>query len=186
VTARRAIAWSVAPAACVALCACSTLGAPATDRTRSSEVAQAETAREYPSPPPPRQSAAAGAASPAAAIEAFAGTYINWNALNVSARMHALAARSIGQARSAMALAAAETAHDYELMRGGVANSGTVEAIAPMVRSPDRYLVVTRERTTAANTTAYQGLEPSWHVAIATVAQLGPGAWVVSGWQPES
>ena len=31
-----------------------------------------------------------------------------------------------------MALAAAQTAGDYELQRGGIANSGTVEAVAPL------------------------------------------------------
>jgi hypothetical protein len=84
-----------------------------------------------------------------------------------------------------MQLAAANTARDYELRRGGIANSGTVEAIAPRSGSRDEYVVVTQERTTATNTTAYQGLRPAWHVTVATVTRVGPG-WVLSGWQPES
>ena len=48
-----------------------------------------------------------------------------------------------------------------------------------------QYLVVTRELTTASNTTAYDGLRPAWHVALATVARIG-GAWVVSDWKPQS
>jgi hypothetical protein len=100
--------------------------------------------------------------------------------------MSELAAQSIGQARSAMQLAAAQTGHDYELQQGGISNSGTVEAIAPLFASHDRYAVVTRELTTATNTTAYQGLHAAWHLAIATVAQAGPGRWVLSGWQPEN
>jgi hypothetical protein len=99
--------------------------------------------------------------------------------------MRQLAAGSLGQARSAMQLAAAQTANDYELQRGGIANHGTVEAVAPLRGSGDRYVVVTRETTTAASS-AYQGLRPAWHVAVATVSALGPGRWVVSGWQPES
>jgi hypothetical protein len=100
--------------------------------------------------------------------------------------MRTLAAASIGQARSAMQLTAANTAQDYELRRGGVANMGTVEAIAPRLGSHDAYVVVTREQTTATNTNAYQGLRPAWHLTIATVQQVGPGAWVLSGWQPET
>jgi 16S rRNA C1402 (ribose-2'-O) methylase RsmI len=85
-----------------------------------------------------------------------------------------------------MQLAAAQTRSDYELQRGGVANHGTVEAVAPLLGASDRYVVVTRELTTATATTAYQGLRPAWHIAIATVARQPRGEWVVSGWQPES
>ena len=60
---------------------------------------------------------------------------------------------------------------DYELQRGGIANSGTVEAVAPLPGRRDQYVVVTRERTTATDTTAYQGLRPAWHVALATVVR---------------
>jgi hypothetical protein len=119
-------------------------------------------------------------------VSAFASSYINWNADSVSTDMRALAARSVGQARSAMQLAAAQTASDYELKRGGIANRGTVEAIAPLPGGPDRYVIVTREFTTATATTAYRGLQPAWHVAIATVREVAPGQWVVSAWQPES
>ncbi len=112
--------------------------------------------------------------------------YINWNARTVAGTMRILAADSIGQARAAMTLAAAETADDYELRRGGIANSGVVEAVAPLSGHPDQYVVVTRESTTATNTTAYQGLRPAWHVALATAQELPGGRWVLSDWQPES
>ena len=151
-----------------------------------SPVARAQATHEYPSSPAPREGASGAAASAAAAVMQFASAYINWSADTVSAQMRALAARSVGQARSAVQLAAAETADDYELQRGGVANSGVVEAIAPLRGGADRYVVVTRELTTATATTAYQGLRPAWHVAIATVTQIAPGQWVVSGWQPQS
>ena len=121
-----------------------------------------------------------------AAVEAFANAYISWDAGSVSADMRELAARSIGQARAATQLAAAQTADDYELQRGGIANRGTVQAVAPLRENRDKYVVVTRELTTATATTAYQGLQPAWHVAIATVTQVSEGRWVVSGWQPQS
>ena len=150
----------------------------------SSPVSRAQATHEYPSPTPPAQSAP-GSPSPVQAVAAFAIAYINWNAQTVAGDMQALAVESVGQARSAMELTAAQTGSDYELRRGGIANSGTVETVAPLAGQRDRYAVVTRERTTATATDAYQGLQPAWHVAVATVVRLGPERWVVSGWQPE-
>jgi hypothetical protein len=154
--------------------------------TTPSKLAQAQASHEYPSPPPPRQTANQAAPSAVQAIRAFVTAYINWTAETVAADMRSLAARSIGQARSAMALAAAETAGDYELQRGGIANHGTVEAVAPLPGREDQYVVVTLESTTATNTTAYQGLAPAWHVALATATEQRPGEWVLSAWQPEN
>jgi hypothetical protein len=149
-------------------------------------VAQAQRTHEYPSPPV-RQHALGGFATPALAVAAFANGYINWTAATVTGRMRGLAALSVGQARSAMNLAAAQTAQDYELRRSGVANSGTVEAIAPVRAQAGHYAVVTRELTTASHNDAYRGLRPSWHVALATVTPApGGGGWVVSAWQPEN
>jgi hypothetical protein len=50
----------------------------------------------------------------------------------------------------------------------------------------DVYAVVTRERTTATNTTAYRGLAATWHVTLATVTRVDGHLWTLSGWQPES
>jgi hypothetical protein len=119
-------------------------------------------------------------------IEAFATGYINWRAATISRTMRALEVISIGQARSEVSIAASQTAQDYELRRGGVANSGVVEAIGPVVGRSDQYAVVTREQTTATNNNAYQGLPASWHLTLATVTRLRSGGWVISGWQPES
>jgi hypothetical protein len=150
-----------------------------------SKLAIARATHEYPSPPPPRESVSAASATATEAVRAFATAYINWTAATVAADMRALAARSVGQARSALELAATETASDYELQRGGIANNGAVEAVAPLPGAHDQYIVVTRESTTATNTTAYAGLRPAWHVALATVALVGH-AWAVSAWQPQS
>ena len=110
----------------------------------------------------------AGASTAAAtAVRRFATRYINWNAATVTRQMQALAVASIGQARSAMALAAAQTQNDYELRHGGIANSGVVEAVAPLPGRRNQFVVVTREQTTATNTSAYAGLRPAWHVAVA-------------------
>ena len=173
-------------AAC--LTGCSALGgSPTTTQTTTrSKLAQAQAEHEYPSPPPKAQTATRPAGGPLAAIRSFAREYINWRADTVTAQMRALAAQSVGQARSEMELAAAHTASDYELRRGGVANSGTVEAIAPLTGHRLEYVVVTLERTTATATSAYEGLRPAWHLALATVARQAGGGWAVSEWQPES
>ncbi|MGH3610827.1 MAG: hypothetical protein ACRDRD_22470 [Pseudonocardiaceae bacterium] len=183
-----ALAPALAVALALALGGCS-LGspppAPTATNPMTAALTQAQRTHEYPSPPT-RQRALGGLASPPLAVEAFANGYINWTAATVTGRMRGLAALSVGQARAAMTLAAAQTAQDYELRRGGIANSGTVEAIAPVRGQPERYAVVTRELTTASGTDAYRGLRPSWHVALATVTSATGGGWVVSSWQPEN
>jgi hypothetical protein len=185
-TAPRIPAAAAAAAAALAGCGGAAHHAPPTRPTTPSKLAQAQASHEYPSPPPPRQTATNAAPTATQAITAFATAYINWTAPTVAADMRSLAAHSVGQARSATALAAAETAGDYELQRGGIANHGTVEAVAPLPGHGNQYVVVTLESTTATNTTAYQGLRPAWHVALATVTEQRPGGWVLSAWQPEN
>jgi hypothetical protein len=159
--------------------------APLTGTTTTSKVGQAQRRHEYPAPAV-MQSVPAAAQAPTTAIEAFATTYINWTATSVTARLRTLASLSVGQARAAMTLAAAETARDYELRRGGVANSGSVEAVAPLPGHANQYIVVTREHTTATGTDAYQGLRPAWHVTLATVTRIPGAGWALSSWQPEN
>jgi hypothetical protein len=181
------IASGLALAGCASITPPAPPATPTTTATAvTSAVAHAETTHEYTSQPPLPQRTTVSAPTAAAAIRTFAIAYINWTASSVTADMRTLAAASIGQARSAMQLTAANTAHDYELRRGGVANTGTVEAIAPRLGTRNQYVVVTREQTTATKTDAYQGLRPAWHLTIATVQQVSPGAWVLSGWQPEN
>lgn len=151
-------------------------------------VAHANARHEYPGPAPPAQRAR-GASGPAQAVAAFARMYINWNAGDVAAKMARLARLSVGQARSEMTLAAAEVRADTTLSQGEIANRGSVEAVARLTGTRNRYLVVTREATTSAVSSAYQGLAPAWHLTLATVTEQGtPGQrrWVVSGWQPEN
>jgi hypothetical protein len=173
----------VALLAAVGLAGC---GAPSVEHRPVSKIALAQTSHEYPSAPARRQQVGHASRSPSVAVANFADGYINWTAHTLAADMMRLAARSIGQARAATRLAAAQAAGDYELQRDGIANSGTVEAIAALPGRPHQYVVVTRERTTATGTTAYEGLQPAWHVAIATVSRVGPGRWALSGWQPQS
>jgi hypothetical protein len=151
----------------------------------AANLAQAQRTHEYPGPPQ-HQTVVGGWRSAVQAVEVFTTTYINWTAGTVSGRLQALADVSVGQARSAMSLAASQSGRDYELQRGGIANSGVVEAIAPVFDHRDEYAVVTREQTTATNTNAYQGLAPAWHLTLATVTKRNRGLWVLSAWQPEN
>jgi hypothetical protein len=148
-------------------------------------VARAQHTHEIPTPAP-HPTAPGGWRSPVQAVQVFAQAYINWTAATVARHLRVLAYVSVGQAHSAMSLAAAQTARDSDLHRGGIANSGTVEAIAPVTGERNVYAVVTRERTTATNASAYEGLSATWHVTLATVTQVDSGLWTLSGWQPES
>jgi hypothetical protein len=151
----------------------------------AAEVARADRTHEVPTPAPPQQ-VAGGWRSPTEAIDVFATQYINWNSQNVSARLRTLARVSIGQARAEVTEAASGTESDYQLRQSGIANVGAVEAIAPVIGRRYQYVVVTRERTTATGSNAYQGLAPAWHLALATVTRLTGGLWVLSDWQPEN
>jgi len=177
-----------AVAAGLALSGCAALGAGSSQSPtpKPNKVAIANRTHEYPAAPAPPEQALGGAPGAAQAIRGFAVAYINWDATSVARDMRGLAAESVGQARSAAELAASETASDYELRRGGIANRGTVEAVAPLPGGGNRYAVVTLERTTATNTSEYAGLAPAWHVTVASARQVSPGRWVVSGWQPEN
>jgi hypothetical protein len=148
-------------------------------------VARAQRTHEIPTPAPSQQ-ALGGWRSPVQAVQVFAAWYINWTADTVATHLRVLAQAGIGQARSAMTLAAGQVAHDSSLRLGGIANSGTVEAIASVTGESNVYAVVTRERTTATNTNAYQGLRPAWHLTLATVTRVYGRLWTISGWQPEN
>jgi hypothetical protein len=160
-------------------------GAPTSPAARAAAgtVARADRIHEVPTPARPER-APRSWPTPEAAVRAFALAYINWTAVSVGPRLLALARDSVGQARATLQLQAREVAADAQLRRGGIANSGVVESVAPLADGARRYVVVTRERTRAVNDAAYRGLAAEWHVSLATVARAG-GRWVLSGWQPE-
>ncbi|MGZ4246674.1 MAG: hypothetical protein ACXVSE_20500 [Solirubrobacteraceae bacterium] len=159
-------------------------GASPVARLRAT-VARAQRTHEIPTPAP-SQGALGGWRSPVQAVQVFADAYINWTADTVATHLRVLAQAGVGQARSAMTLAASQVARDDALKLGGISNAGTVEAIAPVTGERNVYAVVTRERTTATNTNAYQGLRPAWHVTLATVTEVDGRLWTISAWQPEN
>jgi hypothetical protein len=158
---------------------------PATTPLSQATVARAQRSHEIPTPAPVEK-AVGGWRSPVQAVQVFAQWYINWTAGTVASHLHVLSQIAVGQARSAMTLAAGQVGHDSSIALGGIANSGTVEGIAPVTGERDVYAVITRERTVATQTNAYQGLRPGWHVTLATVTEIGGRLWTISGWQPEN
>ena len=139
---------------------------------------------ELPTRPGPDESAPP-ANSAQVALKRFASVYINWNAADVKRRLLELAADSVGQARTAMQLEAAQTGADPELRQAGIVNRGRVEAVSSLAGSRRRYVVITLESTSATDSAAYEGLTAAWHLTVATVTRRGRG-WLISGWQPES
>jgi len=127
---------------------------------------------------------AAPAATPELAIERFARLYVNWTYRTLAAHRLQLARMAVGAAAAEQRRGAVESAHDYELAQGRVANTGQLVAVAVRRRGrAGQYVVVTRETTTGADT--YEGLPPAYHVTLVTVAAVG-GGWAVSAWEPQS
>ena len=102
--------------------------------------------------PRPRRRIPAPAA-PLAGDPPFATAYINWQADTVTQQMRALAAQSVGQARSEMELAAAHTAQRLRAAARRHREQRHRRGDRAAVRARrDEYVVVTRERTTATAT----------------------------------
>lgn len=147
---------------------------------------EAQRTGEYPGdaePEPPGPEQALGD-TPAAAIEAFARTYTNWEASTLAGNFEKLAEAAVGQAAKDMSLAAQRSRSDYELQRGKIFNRGSVRSISVDREDPKRYVVVTLERS-GSDSGAYDGLRPAFHVTVAKVQQVADG-WTVSSWQPMS
>lgn len=121
--------------------------------------------------------------SAAAALDAFAELYVNWDYRTLQSRQRALAASSVGAARTGELQAAAASAGDRTLTAGRIANGGSVLSIAPERAGHGLWVVVTREHTSGAS--GYQGLPSSDHVTLARAVRLG-GGYVVSEWLPQS
>jgi hypothetical protein len=131
-----------------------------------------------------RLSATAGRESPQAALERYAGLYVNWTAAKAVANQRQLAAISLGQARAQALQAATSLARDPELTKSAVSNAGTVVAIAPgQGAAAGLWVIVTREQTIGKGD--YAGLPPTLHVIYAQLTRTANGL-VVTRWQPEN
>lgn len=123
------------------------------------------------------------AGSPQQAVERFAVQYINWSYSTLAADASHLAAESLGEARAHEEQASAQAARDTPLARGHIHNSGTVIAVAHVRGGrTGEWVVDTREQT--GGDQEYAGLQPTFHVTLATVTRVGQG-YAVSAWRPQ-
>jgi hypothetical protein len=155
--------------------------------TASSPAANpAQNPGEPPAPPPPAPASQAPASvrsTPAGAITQFATLYMNWTWRTLAANERKLAALSVGPARLSEQQAAAAAVGDSTIAQSRVVNSGQIISIAPSRTNPTQWVVVTREQT--GGNSQYDGLQASYHVTLAELAQLKNGGWTVSEWLPQ-
>jgi len=78
----------------------------------------------------------AGQPTPQAALELYAGLYINWSAHTVESVQRHLAEISLDQARAQALQAAASYGRDATLSQSAVANSGHVVTVAQSLVTP--------------------------------------------------
>jgi hypothetical protein len=155
--------------------------------TASSRAANpAQNPGEPPAPPPPApvsQAPASVRSTPAGAITEFAMLYMNWTWRTLAAHERELAALSVGPARLSEQQAAAAAVDDSTIAQSRVVNSGQIVSIAPSRTTSKQWVVVTREQT--GGNSQYDGLQASYHVTLAELAQLNNGGWTVSEWLPQ-
>jgi hypothetical protein len=141
---------------------------------------------EPPAPPPPAlasQAPASVRSTPARAITQFAILYMNWTWRTLAAHERELAALSVGPARLSEQQAATAAAGDSTIAQSRVYNSGQIISIARSLTNPKQWVIVTREQT--GGNSQYDGLQASYHITLAKLAQLKNGGWTVSEWLPQ-
>ena len=160
------------------------------DVDRHGELARRRTRRRTrASHPLPRRRAPASQApasvrsTPAGAITQFATLYVNWTWRTLAAHERELAALSVGPARLSEQQAAAAAIGDSTIAQTRVYNSGQIISIARSRTNAKQWVVVTREQT--GGNSQYDGLQASYHVTLAELAQLKNGGWTVSEWLPQ-
>ncbi len=154
--------------------------------SRSPAANPAQNLGEPPAPPPPAPASQAPASvrsTPAGAIAQFATLYMNWTWRTLAANERELAALSVGPARLSEQQAAAAAVSDSTIAQSRVYNSGQIISIAPSRTNRTQWVVVTREQT--GGDSQYDGLQASYHVTLAELAQLKNGGWTVSEWLPQ-
>jgi hypothetical protein len=141
---------------------------------------------EQPAPPPPSatsQEPTSVRSTPAGAITQFATLYMNWTWRTLAVHERELAQMSVGGARLSEQQAAAAATGDSTIAQSRVYNHGQIISIAPSRTNAKQWVVVTREQT--GGNSQYDGLQASYHVTLAELAQLKDGGWTVSKWLPQ-
>jgi hypothetical protein len=136
-----------------------------------------------PPPTPASQTPARVQSTPARAITQFATLYINWTWRTLAAHERKLAALSVGPARLSEQQAAAAASGDSTIAQTRVYNNGQIISITRSLTNPKQWVIVTREQT--GGNSQYDGLQASYHVTLAELAQLNNSGWTVSQWLPQ-
>ncbi len=173
--------------------------APSLSATSTSSTTSASTTPADAGDPAPERDGTAPAAAPIAqhqvgtsagsptaraAVTRYAQLYINWNASDLIADQHNLAAVSIGAARLQAQQAAAHATTDTTLTADHVTNTGQVVSAQPGAGpAAGKWVIVTSEKT--LGTGDYAGLPPAVHVTYAKVTHTNQG-WVISQWAPQN
>jgi hypothetical protein len=163
-----------------------TLTSTSTSPASSPAGNPAQNPGEPPAPPPPTpasQTPASVQSTPADAITQFATLYINWTWWTLAAHERELAARSVGAARLSEQHAAAAAAGDSTIAQSRVYNSGQIISIGRSRTNSKQWVIVTREQT--GGNSQHDGLQASYHVTLAELAQLNNSGWTVSEWLPQ-
>jgi hypothetical protein len=163
-----------------------TLMSTSTSTASSPASNPAQNPGEPPAPPPPAPASQAPASvrsTPAGAITQFATLYMNWTWRTLAAHERELAALSVGPARLSEQQAAAAAISDSTIVQSRVYNNGQIISITPSLTNPNQWVIVTRERT--GGNSQYEGLQASYHLTLAELAQLNNGGWTVSEWLPQ-
>ena len=164
----------------------STSTSTATGTASSAATNPAQNPGELPAPPPrapASQAPTSVQSTPADAITQFATLYMNWTWRTLAAHERELAALSVGPARLSEQQAAAAAVGDSTITQSRVYNRGQIISIARSRTNTKQWVVVTREQT--GGNSQYDGLQASYHVTLAELAQLNNGGWTVSQWLPQ-
>jgi hypothetical protein len=164
----------------------STSTSTSTSTASSPGANPAQNPGEPPAPPPPAPASQAPASvrsTPAGAIAQYANLYMNWTWRTLAAHERKLAALSVGAARLSEQQAAAAAISDSTIAQSRVYNNGQIISIAPSRTNTKQWVIVTREQT--GGNSQYDGLQASYHITLAELAQLKNGGWTVSEWLPQ-
>ena len=122
--------------------------------------------------------------SAAAALDAFAELYVNWDYRTLQQQSSGRSRRAPSERHGPASCRPPPRAPAIGPSRpGGSRTAGSVLSIAPERAGHGLWVVVTREHTSGAS--GYQGLPSSDHVTLARAVRLG-GGYVVSEWLPQS
>jgi hypothetical protein len=186
-TMRHAAATLLIAACLLALAGCGWSNPDAQPTSEHTETTSSlQSPGEPVAPPPPTAATQAPRdvqRTPQAALQAFAGLYVNWTYKTLASNQLRLAGMSVGAARLSEQQAAVSSRGDTTIAAGHIWNSGEVISVAADLSRPGFWVLVTREQT--GGDSEYEGVGAAYHVTIAKLAAT-TGGYAISQWLPQS